>query len=225
MMIPGASAYAQSENRPVKIFNGASGTIETPGGASDVAASATTADGGGAECGAAAAVSNINYNAEKIVYDMSATAFEPQSKVFSDFDMTRTIKYAVAEGKCAGAVSINFELSPVIHLPANLAVDGNKCKRLVHVERERAFGQITLAAYRQLGKDIEQLVAGALKTGSPAAAEMEAASGGLLKAFDAAQQTRRREHLASRNSALTYKDCASTGVGNERNLEADAATP
>lgn len=229
----GVAADAQSENRPVKIFKGASGVIESYGGAAAAAAPATAADGGRAACSALTAVSNVTYNAEEIVYDLSeAAAFETQSKIISEFELTRTVAYATtAKGECAGAVSITFDLSPIIHLPATLDTDGSGCKRLAQIERERAFGQITLAAYRQLGKEIEQRAIEAFKVNKPATAddavaamETETAGSGLLNAFDAAQKIRRRNYLASQNAVGTYDDCSASGAESELKVKPDVGT-
>ncbi len=225
------AAHAQSGERTIKIYRGASGTTEVitgvgtpaPPGAPPVSAPAKEpfAPPAGTVCGVPAAASEVVYNDEEILYDISdQEAFKSFRQVASDFDHTRKIDYKteIADG-CLGNIEIGLDISPSIHLHGFLRNDPTGCKTQTQIDSERQFSKTTADAYRALGKEIEKLAVAAFPkaevAGHQAAVlvvEAELESSGLLGGFDAAQKKRRRAFLADTAEVSSFDDCSkSTG--------------
>jgi len=223
-----AAFEAQSGERTIKIYRGASDTTEVitgiktppPPGAPPLAKPAKGTSAAGTVCGVPAASSEVVYNDEAILYDISdKEAFKSFRQVASDFDHTRKIGYKTEfAGGCLAKIEVGIDISPAIHLHGFLKKDPTGCKTQTQIDSERQFSQTTEEAYKELGKEIEKLAAAvfpkAEAAGHQAAVlvvESELKASGLLGGFDAAQKKRRLDFLADTAEVSTFDDCSRAG--------------
>lgn len=172
-------------------------------------------DSGQAACQTPKASVKVNYGKEEVTYDIdNSGAFRDMKKIVSDFSAARSVEFQETNaGECLEELAAIINVSPVIHLPAHLAVDGTGCKRLAQIEREQSFSAETAASYKSLASDFEssaRQTLGEAKNKNPAeiVKSLKDKMDALLAGFDAAQEKRRESFKAADVPVAYFDDCS-----------------